>query len=175
MTVFLIFAICIRVMLFKLISLLKSGQNDVFLRGVKYHSKVQFVPLSEISFCDKEHTVTNPIFIRAAESNTKKGWESLGIPPVEVFKHMDMYFHVMGEGQTRLNSAHAIKCDGKEICIPIWNVTDSVIILKNALKFRRPQIRLVIGHKKSWNISGSPLTSPRVWGDEAEELFCGLS
>ena len=160
-------------MLFKLISKPTAAPEEIFLEGVKYHPNVQFVPFSEISLSWREHTYTREIFKKAAKLNTMEAWESLGIPPIEAFRYKNKYFHIVGSGQTRINSVCDVMKNVDDIRIPVWDVTSNVRILSESLLTDRPTISLLlrVGMLNDWNISGRPLTSFLVWDDEGTDFF----
>jgi hypothetical protein len=147
--------------------------SDIFLTGVKYHDKVRFLPIAQISTTWREHILTNPLFIAAAKTNSLREWEALGIPPIEAFWHEGKYHHIVGQGQTRINSCFALH-DRHVIHIPVWDVSESVLISSRPTTRGRPETTFYSEQYKSWNVSGQPLARrhPVEW-DENE--FCGFN
>ena len=92
---------------------------SVFLDNVTYGPEVRFVSISK--FMDyREHYETRDIFIEAAKTNLLEGWEIRGIPPIFAYLVNNKYRHLLGEGQTRLNSARHV---GADCYVPIWDIT----------------------------------------------------
>jgi hypothetical protein len=156
--------------------------NPEFCLNIEYNKRVKFVPLSFFlsDFC--EHYQTDPVFIKAAATNDLESWEQLGIPPIYFYsiserlrkighfesdekiglnidpKKRDSWFHIMGAGQTRLNSARIAQKQAKEeIYVPVVNYSRQVEF-KGTPDFFNP---LGIAHNsikaKPWNASGRPL------------------
>lgn len=136
--------------------------NKVFLTNVQYNYKmIKFVPISAFATKGGEHYQTSDLFIEAAKTDSLKEWERRGIPPI--FAAFDpeksRWYHVIGEGQTRLNSANrAQEITGKEVRVPVWDISSFSTIdhdptHRNSFNSTLPwiQYRGHLDHK--WNLN----------------------
>lgn len=146
---------------------------QLFLENVAYGPLVQFLPVHQIDpIGTPEHFLTHPLFIEAAQTNTLQGWEERGIPPIYAFKDSRArYFHLMAEGQTRINSAKSL---GKEVGIPVWDISDCIILVSESEHMPPHVIHQMNGYNPlAWNFNKNPL-KPTTTMVMDEDAFCGF-